>query len=265
MSGHRIVLRTAAVAALSNFQREPWPTLAGGQIYDSKIEPQEIFEGENAFPLCVVYTDYDKDFVNHHQQAQKKRSLTLTIELLVVQSRADRDAQGKIVLDPDGNPLGYTISTPVTDSELETSLDIFESQIFAALSAENSAAECYRYLVTGYDNIISRRGATVDGGTRLSARQLTIEAFVLRDPAPGNLPSEVDAFLTELSTTSDYGTRVDELRSLYLDGGALTEPNRLKRVTSWSNSVTDLLGYDRGPAVNLGTPIVWLRPDGSPL
>jgi len=264
-AAHRITLRLAAVAAISNFQRQPWPTLAGPQIFDSKIEPQELYEGENAFPLCVVYTDYDKDFANHQSQAQKRRTLTLTVEILVVQSQADRDEFGNILLDEEGAPQSYTISTPATDSELETSLDIFESQIFDALSADNSAANCFQYLVTGFDNVISRRGATVEGGARLSARQLTIEAYVLRDPAPGILPAEVATFLDDLAETPDYAGRVDEVRAMYLRGADLSATDKLRRVMGWSKGVTDILGYQSGPAVTLGTPIVWLQPNGSPV
>ena len=102
------------------------------KISDSRIEPVEDWKHDVLLPLCVVYTDHDKDHWYHASANLGDRTLTVTFELLIAQ-----------ISDPEA---GFVLEQPNTDSELETSLDIFELQISNALRADNAAANCWRHL-----------------------------------------------------------------------------------------------------------------------
>lgn len=232
MSINRLLIRTAAIAAISNFNREPWPTLAGPMVFDSKIEPVENIDEKLAYPICVVYTDYDRNSVIHGDLAVDGRSLTITFELLMAMM-SDSTEGG-----------AFTVRYPVTDSELETALDIFEHQVFTALRADNSAAHAFRTIAYGIDNVVSRRGATVEGGQKLAARQITYEAKVLSEWAHPTVPGYLVPFLNDLEQSTDYGYRVDTIRGLYEEPGAIHEMVRQRRTLGWSDGVLNALGYD---------------------
>ncbi|QPC87140.1 hypothetical protein GA830_10585 [Mesorhizobium sp. NBSH29] len=251
MNPDRLVVRLAAVSALNNFMQAPYPTLAGDKIFDSRIEPVEDFKEDVMFPVCVVYTDYDRDHWDHHTSMKKDRLLTVTFELLIAQ-----------VTETDG---GFTVNHPNTDSELETSLDIFELQIANAFKALNPAADCFRHLMNSYVGVISRRGATIEGGTKLAARQITVESKVTRGPTNGTMVPAVAAFLDELEMHNDFGDRVPAIRSLYTDASSLTASEQMMRSMGWPSAAAGLLGYQAGPVVTLGTPVVFLNQNGSPL
>lgn len=251
MNPDRLVARLAAVSALNNFMQVPWPTLAGDKIFDSRIEPVEDFKENVAFPVCVVYTDYDRDHWDHHTTVRTDRLLTVTFELLIAQISEKTD---------DGS---FVVSQPGTDSELEVSLDIFEIQIAEALRADNPAANCFRHLMHSYVNVISRRGATVEGGQKLAARQITVESKVPRGPANGLIAPAVAAFLDELEQHDDYEDRVPAIRALYQSPGSLTAAEQMMRAMGWSDEVAGKLCYRRGPVVTLGTPVVYHVEAGS--
>lgn len=234
MSLNRLMLRIATVSALSNFNAAPWPTIAGPHIFDSKIEPIEDFALDAAYPICVVYTDYDKNGPWHHTFAETKaedRTCTITIEILVAQISEHED--------------GYAISSPITDSELEMSLDIFERQIWDALRADNPAAECFRRIAFKVEDTISRRGTTTDGGQKVAARQITYECHVLRDPAAPGVPPYIAAFLDELEVRGEYGDRVQAIRDMYETGTGLTDWDLLIRAMGWSELTANTIGITR--------------------
>lgn len=252
MNPDRLVCRLAAVAALNNFMSAPWPTLAGDKIFDSRIEPVEDFKEDVVFPVCVVYTDYDRDHWVHHTSVKADRLLTVTFELLIAQIT-------------DVSEDGFTLGHPNTDSELETSLDIFEIQIERALRADNPAANCFRHLMNSYVNVISRRGATVEGGTKLAARQITLESKVPRGPANGVIAPTVAAFLDALEAHADYVDRVQPIRALYQDATGLTAAEQMLRAMGWPDDAASKLGYQRGGPVMITQPVTWLDQHGNPL
>lgn len=263
MNPDRLVARLAGISALNNYMDGPYPTLAGPMIFDSRIEPMEDFKQDQIFPLCVVYTDYEKDHWQHHTvNATRDRLLTVTFELLVAQI-----SEIPATVDGAGNQVegGFVIEYPNTDSEIETTLDIFEIQVVEALAADNVAADCWRYLMSSYENVISRRGATVEGGTKLAARQVTIEAKVPRGPVKGIIPPSVAAFLDRLEQHADYAKRVPAIRSIYTGAAALTSAEQLLRTMGWTTEAGRILGYARGPQVVLPNDVVFTDQNGNPL
>lgn len=257
MSINRVLTRMSVVTALNNFLAQPWPTLAGPNIFDSKIEPVEDMAGDRAFPCCVVYTDYDKDHWNKGKKAQDGRFLTVTLELLIVQAAK---------VDNDGGQAAYQLDCPVTDSEIENSLDFLEAQIFRALGADNVSANCFNYLCASYENVISRRGASIEGGQRLAARQITLEMKANRDPVAGVIPGPVAEYLDRVETFGDFKDRVPEIRDFMIDGANDTDGQRAARTFGYTNRVLAAIGTPRVPATAVLPPqITYLNPTGGAL
>ena len=242
MSLNRLITRIAVVSALNNYVESPWPTIAGPNIFDSKIEPVEDMKVDRAFPCAVVYTDYDKDHWTKGDYDRKHRLMTVTIEMLIVQASQ---------ISAEGAAPTYQLETPFTDSEIETSLDMFEVQIFRALSAGTEAADCFNYLCPSYDNVISRRGASIEGGQRLAARQLTLEMKAARDNIKGVIPEPIAAFLAKLEQYDDYGDRIDDIRAMFTAPASDTDAERARKAYGYSRDLGQKLGYEPGPQVLL--------------
>lgn len=228
--------------------------MAGAKIFNSRIEPVEDWKHDVLLPLCVVYTDHDKDHWVHALTNFGDRTLAVTFELLIAQiSPVSSDPQA-----------GFVLDQPNTDSELETSLDIFELQISNALRADNAAANCWRHLVYSYASVISRRGATAEAGAKLAARQITVEGLTPKGPTNGTIPPAIVAFLDELERHEDYADRVPGVRELYQAPGSLTAAEQLIRTMGWADEALTALGYRR-QEVFRKEPIVWLDAIGRPL
>jgi hypothetical protein len=245
MSLNRLITRLAVVSALNNYLEEPWPTIAGPNIFDSKIEPVEDMKTDRAFPCCVVYTDYDKDHWLKGKKAHGKRLMTVTLELLIVQAE-----------NVDGSE-DYRIDVPVTDSEIESSLDVFEVQVLRALSAGTEASDAFNYLCPGYENMISRRGASIEGGTRLAARQLTMEMEAIQDNASGVVPASLEPFLQRLAEHNDYSGRVDDIRQIMTALSMDTPNERVMKIFGYSRDVTSRLVGPVGPQVRLPSDLTF--------
>lgn len=253
MSVNRILARWAAVCALNNYLAEPWPTLAGGNIFDSKIEPVEDMAGDRAFPCCVVYTDYDQDPWGKARKLETERLLTLTVELMIVQATV---VQG-------GEIPAYALDCPTTDSEIESTLDLFELQIYRALTAGTAASDAFNYICSTYKTVISRRGASVEGGQRLAARQLTLEMKAIRDNSAGTIPEDLQPFIDRLETFPDYSDRVPELKSFMTGPSGYTENENYMRSTGYSRSLMQKIGRPvDGAGFVLPPNIVFLDPSG---
>lgn len=255
MSLNRLLLRASAVAAIANFWREPWPTLAQGLVFDSKVEPIENMEVDIAYPVIVVYTDYDKNHIAHQDLQHTDRTMTVTFELLMA-----------VLVENDGDdPNEYTLRTPYTDAQLEASLDVMESQLFNALRVDNSAANCFRSLAFGVENVVSRRGATTEGGTKIAARQVTYEARVIQELARPILPAFAKPFLDEIEQTDGWKSMAHTLRGLFTIFDDVEALERLRQTMGWSMETRRKLAYPDPGAPILGAPPRWLDVHGNPL
>lgn len=240
MSINRLLARFAVVTALNNRMKAPWPTIAGPHIFDSKIEPVEDMMHDRAFPACVVYTDYDKDAWSFSKKMHQDRLMTITIEILVVQAEQ-----------VPGNGDTYQLECPITDSEIESSLDLFETQVYRALTAGNPASDLFTYLCHAYETVISRRGASVAGAQRLAARQITLELRTLRDFTTGEIPEPVQKFFDYIAEYPDYADRVDDVRQIMEAPKLLNENDRRRLITGHSRYLDDALGKPAQPKVLL--------------
>lgn len=254
MSYNRLILRLSAVAALANFWKDAdnYPTLAGNLIFDSKVEPIENMEIDVVYPTIVVYTDYDKNGIAHQSVPHTERLTTVTFELLMA------------VMQPAQEGVGYIIHTPTTDTELEASLDVLEAQMFAALRAKNSAANCFNTMAYGVDSITSRRGATVEGGTKIAARQVTAELKTIQELANPLLAPYIATFLDDLATSPGCQRLEPQVRALYTASNSLDSYERIRRSMGWSEEAHSKLGYPLPNAPVLPPNITWLDQHGNP-
>lgn len=244
MSVYRSITRIAAVSAVNNLMQEPWPTLAKGNVFDSKIEPVEDMKADQVFPTCVIYTDYDKDYWSKGKMAIGSRNLNLTIELLVVQAE-EVDNSGV-----------FNVDCPETDSEIETTLDLLEDQVFRALRNGSVAADCFNYICVDCVGVVSRRGASFESGQRLAARQITLEMAAMMDPEAGVVPAQVAAFLDQLEESSpDYRDRVPFLREALTMPSGRSDGWRVMQATGLPSHTVGILGQPvettvLGPNIN---------------
>ncbi|KAB2666004.1 hypothetical protein F9K91_07695 [Brucella tritici] len=246
MSVYRSITRMAAVCALNNYLEEPWPTLAGPYIFDSKIEPVEDMKMDRVFPCVVVYTDYDKDPWPKAGRVHEDRFMSLTFEMLVVQT-----------VETDGVAEPYSLECPSTDSEIETTLDALEFQVFRALTEGTVASDAFNYLCPSYHNVVSRRGASVEGGLRLAARQVTVEMKAIRENATGVIPGDVQRFLDRLQIFPDYSERVGDIEALLTANAADSPNDRAMKTLGYTHDLAEKLGSPTGAQPLLTTPIVW--------
>ncbi len=253
MSFNRYIARIAAVQAISNFGVAPWPTIAGNRVFDSKIEPVEETQADQLVPVCVVYTDYDKNGWRLGQAQFGDRMLTFTFELLVVQRQPGEGEEPDVLLYPE------------TDSELESALDIFESQLGEALMADNVAANAFRYFTIRPIEVISRRGATVEGGRRLAARQITLETKAAREPMNGAIPADIAAFLDALEAANDFADRVPDMRVLYTQRAGLNDHSRIMRAIGITATQAGILGLNSTYSPVMPQNVVWLDLNGQAL
>lgn len=240
MSIYRLVTRLATVHALNNYLEEPWPTLAGPNIFDSRIEPIEEMKFDRVFPCVVVYTDYDKNHWPKAKSAHAERLLSITLELLIVQAKTDAPSSSTFRLD-----------CPETDSEIEESLDVLEAQILEALKGGSVASDALQYLCPGMVDCVSRRGASVEGGHRLAARQMTLEMKALRENLTGVIPPAIGAFLDKLEQHDDYRDRVPGIRDFITAPAAASSAERSMRAFGYTRALLELLGSPSHPQVVL--------------
>ena len=207
MSLARLALRLAAVEALcphATGATGPWPTIAGPNVYDSRLDPiagaetpeqlESAVDGLDNKPIVILYTEED----DLHPYTQKydadEQVATLVVELMIA-------AKGYIEIDPgpdaNGNPqppqrLG-SIEAPVTDREHEAMLDMLEAQVRFALKKENRApaAEAFRYVVMETRQVHSDPQRAHDRTVRLASRtvkyHLKLRKEVWPDPSAAGL------------------------------------------------------------------------------
>jgi len=153
MHSQRKSIRLAAIAALTNQDAPPFPTMAQDRVYDSRQDPLIHARGQSSLPCICVYTDStQRTPVN-----QGHAPFTGTIELILEMS------------------LGGVGESIETDSELEGRLDDFEEQAIEALfgvaiEGAMSFAKTYKRI----HKIDSLRLANSEHASRLAMRDLAI-------------------------------------------------------------------------------------------
>ena len=182
----------------------PWPTLGGRYIFDSRLDPIEDLAADERRSIAVVYTEDDNGEAGQKAGGPPfKRTVELAIELSVA------------ALVTDGTD--YAAGIPVTDGELESSLDLFEAQVRFVLFY-GPTGKLFRDL-TGRrcNDIHSVPKRTAEEGVRLAMRTLRMKVTIPDDdylaaPAAGltgndRLPEPLKSVIAALASGS-YGAKL---------------------------------------------------------
>lgn len=169
MSVNRLLLRRMLVAMLNNGEEAPYPTLAGANVYDSKIDSLNVVD-DAAEPIISVYTDKDSGF-NYNPNQVEDRVIEIIIELRI----ASVNNEG--------------VAIPITDYYLEIQLDMLEQQIKSCIkNSANPFTEIFQKFVIHIDGWNSQRLASEQGGLKYAARQIQFNATICDDD---DIPVEV--------------------------------------------------------------------------
>lgn len=241
MSLERTALRLAMVMALSGGMQAPFPTIARGRVFDSRMDPRQITDLEEVMPLITVCTDDDAgDSMSdnnggppfRHDQCQ----IVLEASIGVIGEDEEKNQQAIV---------------PQTEPELEALLDLMERQVKRALADPLSPwvallSKTHRGLMDWK----SHKFVEPDSNVRLAARRMIITA---RLPVEDLFPTEADTIPAPLgplleaiiASGSPYAADAQAMQAALLAAGAgagLILP-RLERVRMY-----DLVPADGAPA-----------------
>ena len=166
---NRAALRLATIAALTNGGAEPWPTMAGARVFDSRQDPVDMTGAQAMMPVIVVHSESDRQSRSLNGIAVSRtvdRRLDLRIEIALT-PRAFDEA---------GVPLSLW---PVVDADLEAMLDLFEYQVEVALFGAGPWALWWRGLAAVTDTASSRYVIEIEQqNLRFAAREIVLAASI---------------------------------------------------------------------------------------
>src|SRR4051812_14085280 len=123
MSIAQLVLRRAAIEAMCPFATAaagPWPTLAEGRVFDSRIDAIDSLWGEEAKITTVIYCeDAAAEAGSQTSGAPYFPKVDLVFEIgAVVRKVLDEEHGG-----------GFALGAPESEPELEAAIDTVVSQV----------------------------------------------------------------------------------------------------------------------------------------
>lgn len=190
----RIALRLAAVEALaphaSRQNDGPWPTIAGRNVYDSRLDPIALAETPEAFeqamadlegePVIVVYTEdgHTRPF-DQARWPLRDTVQTLVLEIFVA-TRGVVDIPA-----PDGQstiPVG-DVAAPITDAAREMILDVLEGQARRILEprAAMPTASIYRRVARETREVTSDPQRAAERTVKLAMRTVKFHVQIASD------------------------------------------------------------------------------------
>lgn len=198
MSLARLALRLAAIEALcpaANISTGPYPTLAGNQVYDSRITPIADADGWREFlasiegqPVVTVYTEEHETDPTSGEYPADRDIVDLVVETLIASAGEIETAN------PDGttSKIG-SLDAAVTDAQREAALDTLEAQIRALIDPASGVSPApYSKVARELHHVKSapvRDGARV---SRIAARTLTFKLRIAHERAYSTPPAGVD-------------------------------------------------------------------------
>jgi len=165
----RLVLRALTVQALTRGMTEPFPTMAGAFVHDTKLTPLIDVKGEGQVPSILIYTDEDKRVnLDKNNKRTWKRTISLVIEVAVSNVMRGKD--------------GLEFEPAEVDPELEALLDLFEAEVEAALyDPSNPWALAWMTLVKTIDQWTSEPFRSAEQANRYAVRQIHLECELNTD------------------------------------------------------------------------------------
>jgi hypothetical protein len=214
MSLSRLALRLAAIEALCPSRLAssgPWPTIAGGLVFDSRID---LMEGDERLagdiegrPVAIVYTERDDTApYGEIRYPAQERVCHLIVEILIA-------AKGVIEVEgADGATATVgTIGVGATDREREGLLDLLEAQVLRLLGKWSrqdmpASAALYNEIMMEVRRIESVPERSADRSIRYAARTICLHVKMKAEYWPLDLqpgqsaPTGLDLLPAPLST-----------------------------------------------------------------
>lgn len=193
MSLSRLALRLATIealrptAAVLGEEDATFPTIAGTQVLDSRLDPIEDFAPATKQPIIAVYTEHDD---GKAEQMRGGPTFVSTIDLVFEMSVVVKVAA-------DGAPGQFVVADPETDAELESALDLLEAQIRFILFFGPTGQIWRNVSHRKVHNPRSVPHRSSEEGVRLAKRTMTWKVEVVDDcfdPAPLTTPTGFDVF-----------------------------------------------------------------------
>jgi hypothetical protein len=161
MSTQRTEIREAIVAILTNGDADPYPTLAGRNVFDSKSDDISNNSHDSSFPIITVFTDTS---VGAPSDTANSWPMEWQAEVLIeISMAADR----------------VSVST---NKELERRLDILEEQVLDMLferqnetGTVNEAAISFSKMYSKLLRIASFRMSNTEHQHRIAMRGIQID------------------------------------------------------------------------------------------
>lgn len=180
----RTALRIATQAALTGFGRQPWPTLVGKRVYDSRKDDISDIVGKERVPVLIIRTDEDRRITRDRRSGMPSnapiaRQVLLRIEASVLSAWKDNEGNAAI---------GWVAS----DSGLEAMLDLLEWQVLIALTGNSPTAMWWRDewvvgLAVEQVDSVPLFLASDEGKVRFASRELTYALRLPFDSVPAAL------------------------------------------------------------------------------
>ena len=233
MSLVSLILRIATVQALRN------ATFAGGNVHDSKIDPETLVGGA-AEPFIIVAIDSADSAPTGRDLLCASGTAQLTLDLAVA-SRVKVETEGEGD-EPD------LIVIPHADGGMEITLDLMVRQLHRVLCASQGPwPTLWRRIVTKIEKVQADRGASAEDGVRYATRQIILTLNTIAEPS----------FCAPVGVWADaLGLMRDE--PLLRDIAKLLEVEiETPELSGWERAVADLgLGgsYSLGGEALLETP-----------
>lgn len=159
MSLIRLQLRTAAVLSLAGSDDDR-PTMAGPLVFDSKMDPIVIDEGEVMAPVVIVYSD--KTELVRREAGSGGPLFSAAETTLIVELAVASFTKGDVKI-------------ITTDPEIEAVLDVFEWEVWRRLTDPYAEAnKPFLALVKGVTEYTSVPGRAADQANRIAMRQITM-------------------------------------------------------------------------------------------
>lgn len=239
----RMMLRNTATQALLELETDgSYPTLAGPNIFDSRIFPAELDDERQEIPVCAVYTD-KQTFSDKPRDPQTSISnvvheVKLCFEICVAENGAPTFENGKII---SRAPMAMI----QTDAELEACLDIFEAQILWTLQNPSKKwSVAFGNLCREITTYESSREADGSKNLKLAFRKIELGCIICPDPVPFIIPSDdVKCITTKVcEVIPKTGTYLDDM----LEGLAANVANDRGNLSTAISIMTSTFGGGGG-------------------
>ena len=182
----RLALRLAAIQALAPYNRlvtAAMPTIAGTQVYDSRLDPIDGTDNIEAAPIISVFTEgLEAKPYGSGTSRPDELEVDLVVELMIL-------VKGTITLQrADGSTMTEGgLDTPVTDRQHEMMLDVLESQVVRRLEGRSdfdADTELFRKVAKSIRHIHSVPQRDSTRTVRLAARTLTFKVSIAKEKWP---------------------------------------------------------------------------------